>query len=233
MAAIERPGDLGERFADGVRAADDDVALLHHLVPRQVVLGLLRPHDGAHLRLVAGPRRRLGDVAGRVGVAGIDVQRTVEEVLRRLLVQPVRLLVGVGDADELEERQPVGVGVLAVGLDLAPVSADGLLRHQVAVVGQGGVDEVVLRAEVPRLHRSATGDPDRRVRLLQRPRQHVHVTHLGEPSVEGERLGGGPCPKHELDALEVLLAQGAGIDAVGVGGVHRRADGEPADQPAP
>ena len=131
------------------------------------------------------------------------MQRAVEEVLGRLLVQAVGLLVGVGDADELEERQPVGVGVLAVGLDLAPEPADRLLGHQVPVVREGGVDEVVLGAEIPRLDRTAAGDPDRRMRLLQRPGQHVDVAHLGEPPVEGEGLRRRPGPEDELDALVV------------------------------
>ena len=127
-------GGLLELLAHGVGAADHDVAVLDHLVPRQVVLGLLGAGDLADLRLVAGAHRRLGDVARRIGEAGVDVERAVEEVLGRLPVEPVGLGVGVGDADELGDGQPVGVVVLAVRLDLLPVAADGLAHHLVAVV---------------------------------------------------------------------------------------------------
>jgi hypothetical protein len=160
------------------------------------------------------------------------VQGAVEEVLGRLAVQPVRLLVGVGDPDELQERQAIRVRVLAVLLDPAPEAGDRLLGHEVAVVGQRGVDVVPGRAEVPGLDRSPARDPDRRVRALQRPGQDVHVAHLGEPAVEGERFGRGPRLEDQVDAFEVLLAEVPGVDAVGVGGVHGRADGEAADEAA-
>ena len=152
-------------LADRVGAADHDVAVVDHLVPRQVVLGLLGARGLADLRLVAGSHRRLGDVAGRIGEARVDVQRAVEEVLGRLAVQRVGLGVGVGDADELGDREAVRVVVLAVRLDPAPVPGDGLADHLVAVVREGAVDEVVLGAEVPRLDRTAAGDPHGWVRL--------------------------------------------------------------------
>ena len=115
-------------LAHRVGAADHDVAVLDHLVPRQVVLGLLVAGDLAHLRLVAGADRALGDVAGCIGEAGVDVQRAVEEVLGRFAVELVRLGIGVGDADELGDGKSVRVVVLAVRLDPAPVAADRLAR---------------------------------------------------------------------------------------------------------
>ena len=81
------------------------------------------------------------------------------------------------------------VVVPAVRLDPRPVATDRLANHLVAVVRERAVDEVVLGAEVPRLHRAATGDPHRRVRLLPRARHGVDVALLVEPAVERERLG--------------------------------------------
>src|SRR3954453_11849779 len=95
------------------------------------------------------------------------------------------------------------VVVAAMSLDPRPVTANGLAHHLVAVVRQGAVDVVVLRAEVPRLHRAAARYPHRRMRLLPRARHRIDMTLLVEATVEGERLGRLPRLHDQFDALVV------------------------------
>ena len=68
--------------------------------------------------------------------------------------------------------------------------------------------------------------------VLDRPRPDVDVTLLVEAAIEGERVLLRPGALHEIMRLEIALPQQARVLAVGIAGVHRRADGEARDQPS-
>ena len=88
-------------LAHGFRTAGDDVAELDQLLPRQ---GRRVAEIGAaQLVQKSGLDRLDGAVAGRVCKAGIDVQAAVEEVADVRAVEPLRLGVGLGDANALRE----------------------------------------------------------------------------------------------------------------------------------
>ncbi len=86
----------------------------------------------------------------------------------------------------------------------------------VAVVGEVAVHVVHLRAPAPGLDRAAAGNPDRRMRLLDRPRPDVDVALLVVAAVEGEGVLLGPGLHDEVVRLVVALAQLARVLAVGV-----------------
>jgi len=84
---------------------------------------------------------------------------------------------------------------------------------------------------LPGLDRAATRDPDRRMRLLHRPRPDVDIALLVEAAVERKGVLFGPGPHYQVVRLVVPLAQHARVLAIGETGVHRRPDREPGDQP--
>ena len=184
-----------------------------------------------HLALEADALRRLGVVAGRRRKARVDVQAAAVEILGRLRVALHRLRAALGDADELQEAGAVGIAVLAEPGHLVPEALHGRQAGLVAVVGEVAVDVVHLGAPLPRLDRAAARNPHRRMRLLDRPRPDVDVALLVEAAVEGEGLLLGPRLHDEVVRLEIALAQHRRVLAVGVAGVHRRADREAGDQP--
>src|SRR5579863_7075383 len=92
------------------------------------------------------------------------------EIFGRLLVELLRLRPGFGDADELQEAGAERVAVLAEPLHLAPEAHHRLPSGDVAEIGEIAVDIVHLGAPLPGLERAAAGDPDGRMRLLQRLR---------------------------------------------------------------
>ena len=158
------------------------------------------------------------------------MQAAVEEVQDVLAVQALGLGVRVGDADDLGEGRPVRRLVLVPLGHPVPVAVEQALAGEVAAEGEVRVVVVVVEAEVPRLDRSAAGDVDRRVRLLDRLRPAVDVAQLVVLAVEGERLVRRPRPHDQVVGLVVLVA-GQGRDlAVAEVGVHRRADREPGDE---
>ncbi len=216
-------------LADGLRAAGDDVAVVHELLPgerRELgerVLGQLR--EGSRLE------RLDGAVAGRVGEARVDVQAAVEEVADVLGVELLGLAIGVGDADDLRERRAIGRRVLPLGGDALPEAVEELLPPDVAGEREVGVVVVEVGAEVPGLDRAAAGNVDRRVRLLDGLRPAVHVAELRVLAVEGEGLVLLPRPHDELVRLVVLVAGERRDLPVAEVRVHRRADREAGDEP--
>src|SRR6185437_10540580 len=100
----------------------------------------------------------------------------------------------------------------------------------VAEIGKVRVEEVVIDAPIPGLDATAARNPNRRMRLLDRPRPDINVAELRVFAVESERLGLGPGAQHELAALVIFIAQGRRRFAIGIDGVERRADGEAGDE---
>src|SRR5262249_19034396 len=160
-----------------------------------VLIARRRRAGGArHLAFDAGALSRLADIAGRLREFGAHVQAATVEILRRLGVELHRLGAGLADADKLQEAGPVGVRVLAEPRHLLPEAVHGGAAGFVAEVGQIRVDVVLGGAPLPRLDRAAAGDPDRRVRVLDRPRPDVDVALLIEAAVEREGVALGPRP---------------------------------------
>ena len=175
--------------------------------------------------------RRHRHVARRIDVAGVDVQAALIEIQRRLGIEPLGLGVVVGDGDELQEAGAVGIARQLVAVDRVPEPVHDLLALLVAEVGQVGVEEVVFQAQVPGLDAGAARHPDRRPRLLHRPRPDVDVAKLGVLAVEREHVGLAPGAQDQLHALAILLAQRRRRLPVAVRRVHRRADRKARDQP--
>ena len=160
------------------------------------------------------------------------MQAAAVEILGGLAVEVERLLAALRHAHHLGEPGAIGIAVLAEPRHLLPEALHDGLGHLVAVVGEVAEHVVHLGRPAPRLHRAGAGNPDRRMRLLDRPRPDVDVALLVEAAVEGERVLLLPGAQDEVVRLVVALAQLARVGAVGVGGVHRRAHREAGDQPA-
>src|SRR5207302_3472276 len=101
-----------------------------------------------------------------------------------------------------------------------------------AEIGQVGVDVIHLRAPLPGLDRAAARDPDRRVRLLHRPRPDVHIALLVEAAVERKSVLLGPGSQYEIMRLVIAFSEHARVLSVGETGVHWRANREPGYQPS-
>ena len=160
------------------------------------------------------------------------MQAAAVEILGGLRIEVERLLPALGHADHLREARTIGIAVLAEPGHLLPEALHDVLGHLVAVVGEVAEHVVHLGRPAPRLDRAGAGDPDRGMRLLDRPRPDVDVALLVEAAVEGERLFLGPGAQHEVVGLVVAVAQLARVGAVGISRVHRRADREAGDEPA-
>ncbi len=146
-------------------------------------------------------------------------------------IELLGLRVGVGHADRLGERGAIRRIVDAVVRDAVPVPVEQRLPGEVSTEGEERVVVLVLDAEVPRLDRPASGDEDRRVRLLDRLRPAVHVPELVVLPVERERLGLPPRLHDQVVVLRILVPRQRRDLAVAVVRVHRRPDREPGDQP--
>ena len=160
------------------------------------------------------------------------MQAAAVEILGRFGIELQRLLARFGDADELQKAGAIRVHVLAELLHLVPEPGHRRLPGFVAVIDEIAVDVVHLGAPLPGLDRPAAGDPDRRMRALDRARPDVDVALLVEAAVEGEGVLLGPGLDDQVVRLVIALAQHRRVLAIGVAGVHRRADREAGDQPA-
>src|SRR6185503_13165859 len=102
------------------------------------------------------------------------------------------VLAAFADADELQEARLIGIALLAEPVHFGPETIHRGAAGLVAVVRQIAVDVIHLGAPAPRLDRAAAGHPDRRMRILHRPRPDVHIPLLIEAAVESERVFLGP-----------------------------------------
>src|SRR5881396_923389 len=122
MADAQSFDALLELLAHRLRAARDDEALVHQLLPREVLEDLLP--RARQLRERAVLHRRHRAVARRIGEGREDVQAAVEEVQAVLGVQPLGLGVAVGHADDLREGGAIGRVVLAALRNALPVAVE-------------------------------------------------------------------------------------------------------------
>ena len=218
VADAEQFAGFGQLLAHGFGAAADDMTLpdvVGPLVFGGGALGFL-----AHLGAQGFADGIQGAVAGRFGEGRIDAQHLFVEVLDVLLVVFFGLLVGFGDADQLEEAQPVGVVVDAALGGAFPVALDDVVAAQVAVVGEVAVHIVAVQHPVPGFQAAGTGDPHRRVGLLHGARPDADVAQLVVLAVENGGLALRPRLHHHIVGFGVALAEGDGHLAVGEGGIH-------------
>src|SRR4029077_14692007 len=88
----------------------------------------------------------------------------------------------------------------------------GILR---AIITQVTKAVVAVDDEIDRGCAAGTGNPDRRMRLLDRPRPQVHHRQLVVLAVPGKDLLGAPGFLHQRQRLAVTLALLDWYDAVG------------------
>ena len=164
--------------------------------------------------------QRLG--RGDRGIAGwhAHLERIVQELVKegldvRLDLAP-RDLVALGDIGrdrpaELGRRRSV-----AVALGHLAVEVERLLRRLHRAEGlQIGVFALGGGTPFDRLGAALRRDPDRRMRLLQRPRPEVDVVELVMPAVVAERPDLGPRAQNELVRLVITPVRMGGVDAAG------------------
>ena len=96
-------------------------------------------------------------------------------------------------------------------------------RQEVAVAALGDLHQ--------RLARARAGNPDRRMRLLRRPRPRIDVAQRIVPALERKRPVLGPGAADQVDGLPELVARG-GRGHVVVERLRPRARREARDQPA-
>ena len=230
MPAVERLHRLAQTLAHRLGRARDHIALIDEVLPLQAFT--------AHRSLIADLAKNSGldrlhrAIARRVGEAVINVEASVVEVVHVRRVVLLRLLVGLRHGDDLREAEAVRIQLLALLRHHFPVAVGNLLARDVSEVRKEAVLVIVIGAEVVGLDRSAAGNPNRRMRLLQRLRPQVHVTQLGVLAVEREHVFGLPGLDDQIVSLVILLANRRGNFAVAEVGIHRGSDREARDQPS-
>ena len=141
---------------------------------------------------------------------------------------------GVGRANHHKLRKPGAIGiVIQAGLfDLGPVAIHHALPGLVAAEAQIAVRVIVVGGELPGFHRSAAGQPHRRMRLLKRLRPGIDVAQLGEFAVERKRSRLGPRLHDQVMCLVVARPHLSRRCPVIADGVRRGTDGKSSHQPA-
>src|SRR5215510_6193155 len=134
MTAAQAPRQLFTPLAHGRRRSGDDVTAFDQFLPAFVHAQI---HRGvARLRDNACADRSLCHVPGRRGHPRIKVQASVEEVINVWPPFTLAGLVGVADADLLEESATVRVRFTASRRHLLPVAVEHLLRALVTAEGE-------------------------------------------------------------------------------------------------
>jgi len=222
--------ELRDLIDDGVDAADDRSARLHQLLEGDLV----QPRRDAEVARVAHDRLDPADVdvaRQRERRSGDRAQAVAEVRLEVLAVEPLGLGVGVGDADGLQEGEPVGVLVAALLLgDLPEAVEDPLAGERRAEPAQIGEDVLALEHVGERARRAPARHPYGRSRLLHGTRPDVHGRVAGVLAVPGERLGVAPRPLEQLAALLGAEARLDRRDAAVPIRVVAEPDRQPGDQ---
>src|SRR5262245_39726408 len=158
MTAAQAPRQLFTPLAHGGGRTGDDVTAFDQFLPAFVRAQIHRGVAG--LRDNARADRSLCQVPGRRRHPGIKVQASVEEVIDVRPPFALAGLVGVADADLLEESATVRVRFLAERRHSLPITVDHLLRALVTAEGEIAVVVSALGAEVPGLDRAEPRHPD-------------------------------------------------------------------------
>ena len=191
---VQRERDLAELLGHLVRAPDDHVALRDDLLegrrPERHAIARARrrlEHLRDHASSGSSPRSRSPAARRSARRRAGSGCRSTRPARGRARAPP-----GATRATPTNCRKPARNGLRSLPSRFISSQKPFIVAWPglVAEVGEVGVDVVELRAPLPGLDRAAARDPDRRVRLLDRPRPRVDVAELVEASVprEGRRL---------------------------------------------
>ena len=162
MADAQPLDAVQELLAHGLGAAGDDEAALDEILVCQ------RAQIDLTGRVLHRQRQRVVfETAGDRHVVRRRVQQVMEEILRVTRVF-LGLLVGLGHADELQEAQAVGIGVAALFRGQFPIAFDHGLGVPGAEIAQVAEAMVVIDDVFRGRGDARAGNPDRRMRLLDR-----------------------------------------------------------------
>src|SRR3984893_3560011 len=202
------------------KAALDEVLVLE---PAQVeFLAQRRAHGARKARMVLIARDRLIILRG--------VEQLVEEIFHMRGIF-LRGRVGLGYADQLQETQPVGIGIAAALRDRFPEIIAEAVRVLGAVVAQMTEAVVPVDHELDRGRAARARDPDRGVRLLDRPWPEIDHGQLIMPAVPGENFLGLPRLEHQRERFTVALALLERHDTIRDGGIGRQSGREARNEP--
>ncbi len=216
--------DLAQPVAHRRGAADQDVAVALELLEAQLARRLHAGQQETAQGILAQVSRRREEV-------GRDLQPAAEQP------QDVRARFASGRGvrgshiDGHGETHLFGRGAIAEALRLLLI-----LVQQAAGVGirRKDADERIapLGREADRLRAALRRQPDRRMRLLQRPRPDVGVAHAEMVAFERERTGLRPGAQDQVVRLVEALARVGGIDAerqvLAADAAHEAGDDAPA-----
>ena len=216
-----------ELFAHGLRAADDDEAAVEEILG----LELAQVDGGARIVMQRLHHPVVIEAAWDRLIVRRRIEQLVEEILGVLGVEVLGLGIGLADANELQETEPVGIVVAPLARDQLPIAVAHRLGVLGAVIAQ--MAEAMVQADDIFRGRgdAGAGNPDRRMRLLDRPRPEVHHAELIMLAVPGEDLLRRPGLGHQRQRLAVALALFDRDDGVRDRRVRRQPRGEAGNQP--
>ena len=134
------------------------------------------------------------------------VEQLVEEILGVRGVKFLRLGVGLGDADELQEAEAIRIVVAALARRAVPIAVGHRLGVLGAEIAQMTEAVVVLDDIFGGRGNAGARNPDRRMRLLDRPRPQVDHAELIMLAVPGENLPRRPRLDDQRQRLAEALA---------------------------
>src|SRR3984893_892352 len=228
MADAQPLHPFEELIAHGLRASRDEKSALDEVlvpeVPHVEALPQRRLHGAQHAGIVLVSRDRL--------VVRRRIKELVEEILhmRRILL---RLRVGLRYPNELQESEAIGVRIPPPLLDRFPEIVTKAVGVLGAVVAQMTEAVVAVDHELHGRGTAGARDPDRRMRLLHRPRPEIDHGQLVMLAVPGEYLLGTPSLEDELECFPIALALLDRPHRVGDGAISQHAGGEEASPPPP
>ena len=130
-----------ELFAHGLRTADNDKAAIEKILG----LKLAELDLGARIVMQRLHQRVVFEAARDRLIVRWCVEQLVEEILGVLAIEIFGLGIGIGDADKLQEAEPVGIRVPALARHQVPIAVGDLLGVLGAVVTQ--VAEAMILAD--------------------------------------------------------------------------------------
>src|SRR5260370_17464194 len=120
------------------------------------------------------------------------------------LAQFLRLLVGLGEEDFLQVAEILGPRLVAFLRRRVRIDVPQLDRR-LEERRERQVRVTMLRAPYDRFGADEPGDPDRRVRLLERPHPRIHQAEMEKLAFPSKRTGLGPSRDYQrVRLLEVF-----------------------------
>src|SRR5262249_39799162 len=142
------------------------------------------------------------------------LEQVADEVPEVWLELLARLLVGLGDVDGHTPAKLFGLGLVAGLLTRFTKKAEHASKDVDVKIRDAHVGEAPLGDEVDGLQAAGAGDPDGRVRLLNRPRPGVDIGEVVVLRVPQKRPRLGPRLEDQVKRFAETLAGVRGVDAV-------------------